>query len=177
MNYLLFNEEDKKKFNDEIYQMISDSDFEFVPPLSKRSSTSQTNLSGNTEGKGVLDYFQGVLKQEILGAFDNGELQGFVSFIKDFDSNVISKDSFPNIYISTLVSKKSARGKGLTKGVYDYLFNTLFPDRNIFTRTWSTNIAHISILNKFGFNIIKTIENDRGNNIHTVYLEKQKSSL
>ena len=67
---------------------------------------------------------------------------------------------------------KEARGKGLTQKMYDFLFNNLYANSNIFTRTWSTNFAHLKILTKFGFELIKTIPNDRGENIDTVYFAK-----
>ena len=56
--------------------------------------------------------------------------------------------------------------------MYAHLFDDIFPDRSIFTRTWSTNAAHIKILDKFNFEIIKCIENDRGDGIDTVYFAK-----
>ena len=82
---------------------------------------------------------------------------------------MISDNNLPNIYLSTLMLKSEARGKHLTQKMYDYLFNNLYADRSIFTRTWSTNGAHLRILEKFDFKLIKTIPNDRGVGIDTVY--------
>jgi ribosomal protein S18 acetylase RimI-like enzyme len=57
--------------------------------------------------------------------------------------------------------------------MYDHLFNEKYADRNIFTRTWSTNTAHISILKKYNFREIHRIENDRGEGIDTVYFSRK----
>ena len=110
-----------------------------------------------------------MLSQVGLGAFEEDTLLGFVSFKENYTNDVISDNNLPNIYLSTLMLKSEARGKHLTQKMYDYLFNTLYADRSIFTRTWSTNFAHLKILEKFHFKLIKTIKNDRGNNIDTVY--------
>ena len=145
-------------------------DNDFVPPLSARSSTTQKSLvGGKSTDEGLISYMTEMLSQVVLGAFDNGNLLGFVSFKENYISDVISGSDLPNIYLSTLMLKSEARGKNLTQKMYDYLFNTLYTDRSIFTRTWSTNIAHLKILEKFNFKLIKTIKNDRGNGIDTVY--------
>ena len=77
----------------------------------------------------------------------------------------------PNIYISTLLVTPCGRGQGLTRKMYEFLFNE-YKNANVFTRTWSTNEAHIKILLGFGFETIKVLENDRGNGIDTVYFKK-----
>jgi len=81
----------------------------------------------------------------------------------------------PNIYLSTLILSTESRGKGVTKKLYAHLFNELYPDKSIFTRTWSTNLAHIKILDYFSFEEIARLENDRGNGIDTVYFAKRKA--
>ena len=80
----------------------------------------------------------------------------------------------PNIYLSTLVLSAESRGKGITKKLYAHLFNELYPEKNIFTRTWSTNAPHIKILDYFGFDEMVRIKNDRGNGIDTVYFENRR---
>jgi ribosomal protein S18 acetylase RimI-like enzyme len=71
-----------------------------------------------------------------------------------------------------VVSPK-ARGKGVTTALYQKLF-TEYEKVNIFTRTWSTNFAHIKILGKYGFEVIKILKDDRGIGIDTVYFKKAK---
>ena len=175
MNFKILTEEDKIFYKQTIIEMMKESDKDFIPPLSARNSTTQKTLVGGERSEqGLLSYYSQMNEQVILGAFEQNNLLGFVSFKENYSNDVISPESLPNIYLSTLILKKEARGKGLTQRMYDYLFNTLYPERNIFTRTWSTNLAHLKILSKFDFELIKTIPNDRGENIDTVYFAKMR---
>ena len=172
MNFKLFSGEDKIKYRNDILKMLVVSDKEFVPPLSARTSTSQTNFKGGAcQENGCASYCDDMLEGQILGAFSDGELLGFVAFRENVERTYITKESFPNVYVSTLIVKPSARGRGLTSEMYSYLFFELFPESNIFTRTWSTNIAHLKILSRFGFETFKTVDNDRGQGIDTVYFK------
>ncbi len=173
MYFKILSQRDKNFFKQTIIEMMKESDNDFIPPLSARSSTTQRNLiSRECSEQGLLSYYAQMNEQVILGAFEENNLLGFVSFKENYTNDVISPEQTPNIYLSTLILKKEARDKGLTQKIYDYLFNTLYPNVNIFTRTWSTNYAHLKILSKFDFELIKTIQNDRGENIDTVYFAK-----
>ena len=144
-----------------------------MPPLSARASTTDKNLKSAGLGAGsVRPYFLKMAEQSILGAFLFGELVGVVSYIENYSSDVVLPEIAGNIYISTLVLSKSSRGQGLTKKMYEHLFFELYPERNIYTRTWSTNAAHIRILSSFGFSEFSRIISDRGENIDTVYFKK-----
>lgn len=170
MTISLLTQNLKEQYADEILDMIRVADKDFVPPLSARSSTTQSDLKGVSSG-GVENYFSEMMKQEILGAFEENKLLGIVSFRDNYESDVVK--ILPNIYISTLFVHSDARGRGLTKILYSYLFD-LYSDRSVFTRTWSTNIAHIKILEYFGFTLFLRLENDRGEGIDTVYFKKEK---
>lgn len=169
MEFLMLSEKEKEIYNNDILKLLEISDNEFVPPLSKRYSTTQQNLksSENSGDGGVLNYHKQVIKQCILGAFEGNKLLGFVSFKENVVTDIIK--TTPNIYISTLVLHPDARGKNLTFKMYDYLFNELYKGVSVFTRTWSSNAAHIKILSKFNFSQYKIIENDRGEGIDTIY--------
>ena len=170
MNFKILTEQDKIAYKQTILDAMKESDKDFVPPLSARSSTTQKCLvGGNSSEQGLLSYCNEMLSQIVLGAFEEDNLIGFVSFKENYTNDVIFDCDCPNIYLSTLILKKEARGKHLTQRMYDYLFNTLYADRSIFTRTWSTNGAHLRILEKFNFALIKTIKDDRGTGIDTVY--------
>ena len=168
MDFKIFDSYDKEYYRDRILELLEESDNDFQPPLSKRSSTKdQTFTQGNSCSNGILSYYTSMNSQMILGALDGDRLVGFVSFSENFEAA-----KTPNIYISTLVVAKAARGAGLTSKMYDHLFNVVYPERTFYTRTWSTNIAHTKILMKFGFSELKRIVNDRGVGIDTVYYEK-----
>lgn len=171
MIFKILTEQDKSLYKQTILEIMRLCDNDFIPPLSARNSTTQKSLiGGKSTEEGLISYMTEMLSQVVLGSFENNNLIGFVSFKENYLSDVILDSDLPNIYLSTLMLNKEARGKRLTQQMYDYLFNVVYPDRSIFTRTWSTNIAHLKILEKFNFSLIKTIKNDRGNGIDTVYL-------
>ena len=170
MEKRILTEAEKKKYSEDILEMMRISDKDFVPPLSSRTSTTQSDLSSESSG-GIELYFNEMMKQKVLGAFEGEKLFGIVSFRENYETDII-KD-LPNIYISTLFLHPDSRGKGVTKELYSYLFFELYPESNIFTRTWSTNAAHIKILGFFGFDLFYSIKNDRGKGIDTVYFKKK----
>ena len=174
MEFLILTNEQKEKYKTQIYQMLAFSDNEFVPPLSCRNSTTQKKLDGLTNENGIKDYFEGLLSQQVLGVFEKDNLIGILSFITDYTNPEFKKVVLPNIYLSTLVINPNFRGKGVTKKVYDYLFNTLYKSHTVYTRTWSTNFAHLKILGDFGFNMVLNKPNDMGKGIDTVYFELRR---
>ena len=154
------------------YKLLECADAEFVPPLSSRSSSTQQALCGNAQNAdGIHPYFEELKKQRFAAAFENGKLIAFVSYKENYTCAEIPQNELPNIYISTLVVSPEARGKGVTKALYSALFSE-YNTTNVFTRTWSTNLAHIKILQGFGFQTIKVLENHRGSGIHTIYSKK-----
>jgi hypothetical protein len=172
MEFILLSEKQKLEYSQKVFEMLEKSDKEFVPPLSSRASTTQKDLSGKGGGNGIGAYFDTMIKQKLLGFFDGGEFCGVLSFIEDYESEEIKGMVKPNIYLSTLVLSPLCRGKGATKKAYDYLFNTLYPTHAVYTRTWSTNIAHIKILDYFNFTHALVKPNDRGEGIDTIYFYK-----
>lgn len=174
MVFQLLDAEGKLRYKEQLRQLLEENDSAFVPPLSARCNTTQTDFqSAIPSNSGVDAYFGQMMKQAILAVLEKDELLGFVSFVENFTSDAIEQVSQPNIYISTVLVQSYARGKGVTKKAYDYLFNNLFPERSIYTRTWSTNTAHIKILSAFDFAEIKRIFNDRGEGIDTVYFARK----
>ena len=55
------------------------------------------------------------------------------------------------------------------------LSTTTSKEKNIATRTWSTNYSHMHILDNLGFKLVQRDINDRGVNIDTVYYLKNPS--
>lgn len=168
MEFVILDDKQKEKYSNEIFEMVRTGEKDFVPPLSSRSSTTQTNLTGG-EGSldGVVSYFNEMIKQKFACAVEDNKILGFVSFKENYLTDAYNKT--PNIYLSTLILKPEARGKNLTFNMYDYLFNVVYSKSSIYTRTWSTNAPHIKILSKFNFQEILRKENDRGEGIDTVY--------
>ena len=175
MEFILLTEAQKAEYRVQIFDILLACDKDFVPPLSARFSTADTTFSAKTGAEnGINAYFEDMVSQHILAAVEDGVLLGFVTFKPDLVNAVLSADTLPNLYICTLLLSPAARGKGITPKMYAHLFDVLYPSVNLFTRTWSTNAAHIKILTRFGFNLIKRIENDRGEGIDTVYFGKKR---
>ena len=172
MEIRILEKEEQQSIYDDAYQMLEAADNEFVPPLSFRSSSTQRNFSKNLKSRdGIRQYFEQLKNQRFAVAYEDGALIAFVSYKENYSCVEIPPKELPNIYISTLIVSPSARGKGVTKALYGRLFSE-YENVNIFTRTWSTNIAHIKILEKYGFEVIQVIKDDRGNGIDTIYFKK-----
>ena len=170
MEIHILTKEEKERYDGQILRMLNAGDEEFVPPLSTRNSTTQTDfviVQGLT--RGVLNYFRGLKQQKLLAATENDQLLGFVSFRENFTNQKISK--LPNIYISTVLVSPEARGRGITGKMYETLFAE-YKGVSVFTRTWSTNAAHIRILEKLQFETLCVLKNDRGQGIDTVYFQR-----
>ena len=170
MEFCLLNDMQKIRYKETLFAILAENDTAFVPPLSQRTGTTQTAFSQVQNPNGVADYLEQMLTQQIVGVFLEKKLVGFVSYIENREDEAFL---LPNIYLSTLVLQPQTRGMGITKKLYHHLFNELYPERNVYTRTWSTNIAHIKILQGFGFTELKRIPNDRGQGIDTVYYAKR----
>ncbi len=171
MEIRILGRQEQQNIYTDAYEMLSAADNEFVPPLSSRSSSTQQDFSKSDKNDSIEKYFEQLKSQRFAAVFESGELIAFVSYKEDYTCPEISAKELPNIYLSTLVVSPKARGKGVTTALYKTLFSE-YENVNIFTRTWSTNIAHIKILQKYGFDVIKVLKNDRGNGIDTVYFKK-----
>ena len=173
MEILFLNGNETGKYYGEMLEMLKEADEEFLPPLSARTSTTQKNLySGEKNDEGILNYFEGMKKQSFVLACEEDRLLAFVSYRENYVCDEIDESNLPDIYISTLIVGSQARGKGITYKMYEKLFEK-YSGINIFTRTWSTNNAHIKILSKFGFEEFKVLKNHRGRGVDTVYYKKK----
>ena len=175
MDISVLKQKEQHKISDKAYELLAAADNEFVPPLSSRKSSTQRDFSKAVQGDSIKEYFEQLKSQRFASVFEEGELIAFVSFKENYTCSEISENELPNIYLSTLVVSPKARGKGVTTALYQKLF-TEYEKVNIFTRTWSTNFAHIKILGKYGFEVIKVLKDDRGVGIDTIYFKKAKKS-
>ena len=159
--------------SNQILQILTRCNNDFVPPLGERKSTLQSDFSKSSEhNNGVpYAYFGMIKEQNAFIAEKEGTVVGFMSFRKDYVSGLITNEYLPNIYISTVIIDEHFRRRGITKGFYEKL-SEMYNERNIFTRTWSTNISHTNLLLTYGFEEFKRISDDRGDGIDTVYYIK-----
>lgn len=173
-------------------------DEQFVPPLSARHSSTQSDLAPHAAAAdhAIDDYYQALLEQRFLLAVDDGAdadagtnadndsnsdagdstgnqtLAGFMSYRPDYACEYV--DGGVCTYVSTILVAEAYRGAHLTERMYRALFT--LPDVTetvVATRTWSKNGAHLHILGEMGFSLIKTLPDDRGPGIDTVYYAKR----
>ena len=149
-----------KDFLNNIFDILVECDTEFVPILSSRTTTKQTNFNSieiyDTNTK-PTEYFINITKQHNILAIQNDKVIAFMSFIYNYDKNeFFNKKNINDInnYITSICVKKDFRHQGIAGKLYDYIENSLPNDissQYISTRTWSTNIANLNILKKRNF--------------------------
>ncbi|MBR2615559.1 MAG: GNAT family N-acetyltransferase, partial [Clostridia bacterium] len=160
------------RLTDELYfkqlrELLILGDREFIPPLSARSSTTQQGLATASDSDGGIDaYFEEMKAQSFVLALEGERLAGFMSFRKNHTGPHIPEAK--NLYASTCVVHPDFRGQGLMTSFYREMIRA-YPALPIFTRTWHQNAGHLKVLEKMGFRLLETVENDRGQGIHTVY--------
>lgn len=153
-----------------ILELLQLSDQEFIPPLSSRNSTCQTDMIHGVHA-GIYDYYQSLLQQRFLLCRTGEELSGPFSFRYGFTPEILFQQAgtIPErIYITTIIVKKAYRRHGLAKEFYHELMKC-YPNAFISTRTWSLNHKHINLLKTLNFQGPAVIPNHRGQGIDTVY--------
>ncbi len=176
IKYKFLSDISKLVYLNQIRELIELCDKEFVPPLSSRSSTTQDDFSPRTDNSGVEDYYKTVSDQSLLVALYNNEIVGFMSYRTKYTCEHIDDSFLPNIYITTIIVKPTFRRHGIARVFYEQILNK-YKSYNIFTRTWSTNLHHIRLLHSFNFHEHCYLNNDRGNNIDTIYFIHKSSNL
>ena len=75
-----------------------------------------------------------------------------------------------NLYVreGTSIVTPACRGQGAMKRFYQAIIDSN-PGKNVATRTWSGNDAHLHVLEKHGFELFARLPDDRGPGIDTVY--------
>ena len=162
-----------EQYLDDIWKLLCRYDQAFVPPLSARENTYQSNLLGgqSTIGK-PRKYFETLKEQSFLIALnENRRVVGFMSYRPRYVCEDL-EDNIETNYVTTIIVEEEQRGKGITTTFYKTLFARLDPTDTVTTRTWSTNNDHIHVLMKLGFDMVKSIEDSRGEGIDTVYYRK-----
>lgn len=175
MDIRFLRQEEQAEIYPAVMEMLREADHDFVPPLSARSSSVQRDFSSPAEGDGVAAYFEELKRQRFVGIYREGALIAFASYKENYTCDRIGEEDRPNIYLSTLIVRPEARGQGITTAFYRKLSEE-FQDRKIFTRTWSTNAAHIRVLAKYDFRPTAVLKDHRGAGIDTVYFKKDPAN-
>jgi len=168
----------KKKIEQELRNILYEIDYEFIPPLSYRDSTTFSFETKITNHNKPETYLQKLLNQEIIicRKKENNQIIGFMSYIPNYTIQINKKMNIICHYISTIGVTKGERGNGITNQFYkiiEEIVKEQITSNFVATRTWSTNRTHIKILIDLHYKNVLTIKNDRGNGIHTVYFAKE----
>lgn len=155
----------------DIHALLVQADQEFIPPLSSRGSSTQTDLSQTQSvSQGAKAYYETMAAQPaILAVDETGKCVGFMAFKRDYTCEYVGET--PNLYASTCVVHPSTRGQKLMERFYRKMIE-LFPQCHIFTRTWHTNYPHLRVLEKLGFAQIARLKDHRGPGLDTVYFQR-----
>ncbi len=160
-----------KNYKNDVKQLLEMCNEDFVPKLSARNSSTQSDFDASTEGNSSLDgYFKCICTQVNYFLIENKKVVAFMSCIENYVSSVIQAS--PNMYISTLIVHHDYRKRGYASRIYEYVIKKN-SKKHIYTRTWSENNSHINILLSRNFHEFERIEDDRGPNIDTVYYERR----
>lgn len=161
LHVTILTDKTKKQFMRGISLLVQKYDNEFIPPLSKRDSVSCTNLR-DCNNDNISEYIESMKSQDFIVVLDKtNKVVGFLSYVHrevcDIDCN----------YVSTIITDKNYREQGVARELYSVLEK--LSKLPIIVRTWSTNYKNRSILSSLGFGCIKTIKDDRGVGIDTLY--------
>lgn len=148
---------------------------DFVPPLTSREGTTQSDLRehGNEAPGGA--YLEDMLQQDLLMCRRKDELAGFLSF-RNGHSDPRYADLCPCLYVSTVAVRHHHRRHGIAAALYQELFDlpASLPGW-IVLRTWSTNTGHLRLLDSLGFATILRLRDDRGPGVDTLYLASNRA--
>ena len=158
-------------YRGDIRRLLVANDENFVPPLTASERAEMSRASDQSGPTDIDSYVSACLDRPMIGAFDDGRLVGFASFEPVVDSEPLAAFT-PTNYLAVLVVDEPYRNQGLATEFYGYLFDSLPPGRQlptVSTRTWSTNEAHLAILDRLGFECVHRITDDRAPGVDTVY--------
>lgn len=159
--------------------LLQATDHEFVPHLSSRTSSTQTQLIGETaQEPSVEPYLEALLTQRFIIATDaeTSTLSAFMSYKPHY--------AHPNHpaglghYVTTTIVHPQHRRHKLAATMYKTMIDQARTDGAlIIARTWSTNYPRLRLADTLGFTVDAHIEDDRGPGIDTVYLSWRPAPL
>ncbi|WP_202710747.1 GNAT family N-acetyltransferase [Sporosalibacterium faouarense] len=160
------NVNDIAPYKAQMWELLCLCDKDFYPSLSSRENNDV----------GPVNYFEGLFldNAKFLLAFAEEQLVGFSVFLHDYFEPLIAKFT-PCNYIKIACVHPSYRGLRIASSFNSFIeenlpTNLVMP--YIVRRTWSTNFPQLKLLERNGYNLVHKFENDRGNNISTVYFAK-----
>jgi ribosomal protein S18 acetylase RimI-like enzyme len=163
--------DDPRSYADGIRRLLAAAEDEFVPPLSARQGTTQTDGLDEQRNDALDEYYEQCIDQSFVLAHDGDEVVGFLSFRPDYAIDELGACT-PSDYVSTIIVAPEHRRKGYARKLYRELLTDLpggLREPYVTTRTWDSNDRHLDLLEDLGFELLTRIEDDRGEGIDTVY--------
>lgn len=153
---------------DQVHAVVDAVADEFVPSLRTRTSTVQADLTGHDVAASCGPYVAAMLEQHCAVVTDTG---GEVVAVLSARTEAFPlQDLVPGgVYLSTIAVAPRARRLGLARTLLRALVRR-FDDRPVLSRTWSTNPGSIRLHERAGFTTFRTVPDDRGAGVDTVYL-------
>jgi len=158
----------------EVRRLLESCGDEFVPPLSTRTSTHQTDLHG-LEGQDTQPggYFSELGRQPFVLALSEGRVVAFLSYIVGYPIEC-GGGCLLTTYVTTICADPEYRHRGIATALYRFL-ERRSSSGYLSVRTWSTNVAQMTLLRSLGYQELVRIHDDRGRGIDTVYYLKEPS--
>ena len=103
MEFRILNAFEKNQYREELLEILTINDKNFVPPLSQRSSTTQKNLLGDEGKADILPYFNKMMEQNILAMFYEGKLFGFDGLITELSERIAGGGQLLKIHMCCLL--------------------------------------------------------------------------
>lgn len=154
-----------------IRRLLAAAESEFVPPLSARQGTTQTDGLDEQRNDALDAYYEQCIDQSFIIAHETGAVVGFLSFRPDYAIDELGGYT-PSNYVSTIIVDPDHRRHGYARRLYDELLTDppqSLREPYVTTRTWGSNDRHLRLLEQLGFELLTRIEDDRGEGIDTVY--------
>ena len=161
----------------ELADMFTEVAGDFVPPLTSREGTTQSDLRERDPAAAAPDgYLTQLLQQDLILCRRGDQTAGFLSFRGDHRDPRFA-DLCPCLYVSTIAVRHHLRRHGIARALYRELFDLPEPMPPwIVLRTWSTNTGHLQLLSRLGFTTILNLKDDRAAGVDTVYLATNRTA-
>ena len=155
-----------------IWDLLCASNDDFVPRLSSRNGSLQKDFSVDENQDKPYKYFEVIKEQHfVVAREEDGRIVAFLTFRPEYSCKDLEAYG-TNVYMTTFCMYKEYRGTHLSSPIYDVVEHGLPESMRtpyIMTRTWSSNDAQQYIFPHRGYQVVKTLKDDRGPGIDTVY--------
>ena len=164
-------------YADGVRLLLYQCDNDFRPSLSSRSSLTTFGSGGQAPENGLDQYCNLLFPEKFILAVDDemGVPVGIMVYRENYVPNVVVLDegSSGAIYVICLAIMPGYRRMGIARRLYQTLLGLdICIGRELILRTWSSNRAHIRLLESLEFRESCRLLNDRGRGLDTSYFKK-----